>query len=1473
MPKKELYHSCRKKEKIKTKIIFKSLINMKTIIKSSSWIAFIFVATIGYAQLNVPIEVKETAGVGSNGHPITVVVPLKKGDYQDVNTFKIEDSGGSAVDAQFEVLNRWWGSDNSIRHIKVYFQPIVSAFTGSGSGITTYYLKDTGTGNSISTNLSVTEDASTITVNTGPLRFTVKKQNFNIIDEAHFDANGNSTFESSEQVINSSSDNGGIFTGRLAGDIQKDSDFSNTTVVIEEQGPMQVVIKANVPTIFNSTTDHQHGFAVRIYAYADKPFVKIDYQLQNSAKNVQFSWPLYFEHMGLDFDLNLGSTPNIRLGLGNGTTYSATPTNGVHLAQEDDDVFTVYDGTTSGGTVLSSGTQADGFIDINNGSLGITAISRYFWEMYPNGLTLDTNGDLKIDLYPDWASRWYVHDAYTGRLLEQSTSGLHWLDDMQHVVKEVVLNFHNGAATDSELINLSKTIDYHPVGVVPLSWYTQTKATLQGFGGDFPSTVAASNDNTRKPQWTANDYIKNNPDYNEDYKFGWANFGTKDPSRRKRSCNQAEWPSPGATFLITGNTTDYFNEVNDGMGELNHQPIWMSDYNAASDFGTVGLMDEPYCHGFWRNFPGWSSPNAIYEGTEPYFLAAPALSDTGRDHWARDDQHGWYQFVEESYYYDGNLWKKDWFEFVKEFRKPQLQGSTLDPNQRAMGHALMNAMQAYRVTGDLNLLDDIRSFRDIFWNRNGNDYSFMSNNTANPDSMGFATGYFLRSLIAYMEVVEDYDAQAWADSFRIVSALIEWNQTLGNFPIGWVPGDTGVSDGSGLTIVDPQAWYYWHTGKDKFYTHLQSFMSGGINGGIGPYGNFSNFSGTYENRFYQVLQDNLAQRQADVTPPAAVADLAATQNDGKITLTWTTPTDAQKFYFAWSNKPISEAYTTDTNLTNWWAATAIGTSLVAQSGTQQSITFTPPSSGNYYISMFTFDDTFSGMPNMSAMSNVANVNFTTTTWTGAVDNDWDTAGNWDTNSVPGASDDVVIPSWLSNYPTANSSVTVNSVTMNSGSSLIANATFSGNVTYNRTVNFVSGNTNGWYLMSAPVSGQVYNDSYVSANSIASNGANRAIASYTTSSDSWSYLQSGGSDTFNTGQGYSIKRGGLTGDVGFTGTLNTDNAGVSVVLESTGNRFNLLGNPYTSYIDSNTFLSNQAAISDTQTLWVWNQTLGTNGAFEVKLASDNFMIAPTQGFFVRSNIGGGTFTFDESNQSHNNVSDTFQRSTSNQTTIKLNLKSGHRKNYSRIIYNSNAATGFDIGQEGEMFTGLSNPFAVYSHLVSDNQGKKYLVQSLPNDDFENIVVPIGINGDMGMEITLSAEVSNLPVGINVYIEDKDHGTFTLLDNTSDFTTTLSSATNDIGRFYLHTKSSTLDADGVDLNKISMYTTDDKELNIVGVRGEHAEVEVYNILGQQLIKTSFIGNGLNQIPLTGFKRGLYIVRLITKQEEKNQKVIID
>ena len=95
--------------------------------------------------LDVPITVRETAGVGTSAYPVSVVVPLEKGRFQSTEALHLVDEAGTPVPAQVQVLNRHWASDGSLRHVQVHFLASVAPFTSPGTGQTVFFLRDGGT--------------------------------------------------------------------------------------------------------------------------------------------------------------------------------------------------------------------------------------------------------------------------------------------------------------------------------------------------------------------------------------------------------------------------------------------------------------------------------------------------------------------------------------------------------------------------------------------------------------------------------------------------------------------------------------------------------------------------------------------------------------------------------------------------------------------------------------------------------------------------------------------------------------------------------------------------------------------------------------------------------------------------------------------------------------------------------------------------------------------------------------------------------------------------------------------------------------------------------------------------------------------------------------------------------------------------------------------------------------------------------
>ncbi len=281
--------------------------------------------------INIPITVKECAMTGSNGYTITTVVLLQKDTFL-IQVHSVTRLQCQPVLAQFEVLNRWWSSDNSLRHVAIHFQPNLNASTPTYTEEAIYYLKNDSLSRPNSP-LEVTETTESISVITGPLQFDVSKNAFSIIDSLYLDSNQDGAFDETELIIQPHSESGGLLTDYL-GQLQKDQDRNDIAITIEEHGPVRTVIKAEAKTIYNSTQDLEHGWAVRIYAYANQPHIKVDYQLQNSDKNVVYSWPLYFEEMNLQFDLDMNEDNNIRIGTPDGSIWSDPQQSTATLAQK-----------------------------------------------------------------------------------------------------------------------------------------------------------------------------------------------------------------------------------------------------------------------------------------------------------------------------------------------------------------------------------------------------------------------------------------------------------------------------------------------------------------------------------------------------------------------------------------------------------------------------------------------------------------------------------------------------------------------------------------------------------------------------------------------------------------------------------------------------------------------------------------------------------------------------------------------------------------------------------------------------------------------------------------------------------------------------------------------------------------------------------------------------------------------------------
>lgn len=476
--------------------------------------------------------------------------------------------------------------------------------------------------------------------------------------------------------------------------------------------------------------------------------------------------------------------------------------------------------------------------------------------------------------------------------------------------------------------------------------------------------------------------------------------------------------------------------------------------------------------------------------------------------------------------------------------------------------------------------------------------------------------------------------------------------------------------------------------------------------------------------------------------------------------------------------------------------------------------------------------------------------------------------------------------------TINSGVTLTTTTVNLNStsqqyaSLILDGSLLGVVNYNRfTASVGPVGTND--LIAPPVSGQLFGAFDVLNPNLPESGNLRAFAPYNTSTGSYENFDviANTATTIESGKGYrTATTDGST--LTFTGTvLDSDVLDVPISDAELGNAWNLIGNPFPSYIDFNTFFStNQSEFDsgsayqaiygydgDASNGWtVWNQaTILDNAVTE--------LIAPGQAFFVKSKTGGGQVDFTTAMRRTGNSDDFILGRSANSINIalsKIELTGTTNTAYTNIYFIDGTTRGLDDGFDAGSYQGTTGEFSIFTNLVEDNEGLDMAIQSLPYTDFNDVVIPLGVKAIFNGELTIGLDAtSSLPQSIKVYLEDTEENTLTLLNN-SDYTFTPDGNLSGTGRFFLRYSADTLSSLESQLETVLIYSNHTtKELIIKGQLTENSSATLYDIQGRVVLSKNLnASNTVNAINVNDMSAGVYILKLSDGNTIKTQKLII-
>ncbi len=238
----------------------------------------------------VELRVTESQGISRRRWPITRGVPLPESELQNLDTVWVADPQGEPVASQLRVLSYW--PDGSTKWVLTDFQADVPA-----GGTAVYNLRYGGESKDIEggPGLQIEEDDQYITVCSGPLRFSIDRRRFGLVESVELGRlEQDGGFVAECEIVppgkggeawiriceSFSTQEGRRQIYGMGGDCLASLAEDDYRVEVEESGPLRAVIRCAGSFEADVPMHHYSGYRpfryiVRLYAYAGQPFVRV----------------------------------------------------------------------------------------------------------------------------------------------------------------------------------------------------------------------------------------------------------------------------------------------------------------------------------------------------------------------------------------------------------------------------------------------------------------------------------------------------------------------------------------------------------------------------------------------------------------------------------------------------------------------------------------------------------------------------------------------------------------------------------------------------------------------------------------------------------------------------------------------------------------------------------------------------------------------------------------------------------------------------------------------------------------------------------------------------------------------------------------------------------------------------------------------------------------------------------------------
>lgn len=632
----------------------------------------------------VPLEVRDNSGVERINWPVTSGVPLPVGVVKDPTELRLTDADGNEIPAQFTVLSRYGGRDNSVRWVLLDFQITLAA-----NGRSVVYLRNDHPARPIEQPIHVVEEVDRIRVRTGALAAAIPKLDGALLHEITL--HGETLLRAqpgdgprlrageaklAEHSYGPAWNTHGWNKSRSLEKVNiAEADYVANrprTVTVETNGPLRTVIQirdrhAPISPGPGILKDGLYYYTVRLHFFRNKNFVLVQYDIENSGRK-QPQWNHLFREASLRHTLALGGKVRITGGgripgdnLPPAASFPLAPGQAGWLYQTSGQTRKKGGRTQAVEGGYRVGISGDGhiatpaaagrrgrFLDVSNEHRGVAVAMRYLWEQAPRAIAL--SGE-RMEIL--------VHADSPGRGAAGKKRPEYQLDFGERNIHDVLYYFHAGSADQARVADVAEAFEYPLFAYASPAWYSDTETWYFEVA---PTPGNAERDSDSDRHWDPDRVGVRGHGYNGGYNSGG----------HHESLNSG-WLS----FLRSGKLADFERNTALSRWAIAHNPGWVYENNVLG-FG---------------------------KGKERYRDLDRELLD-----WDRLTAFG-----PKDYY----LWKTDETYTVKNRRGTNVYnrgGSTyLDRYKHLPDHAhyaLFRLFEYYYLTGDPRTLDSIHGFVD-----------------------------------------------------------------------------------------------------------------------------------------------------------------------------------------------------------------------------------------------------------------------------------------------------------------------------------------------------------------------------------------------------------------------------------------------------------------------------------------------------------------------------------------------------------------------------------------------------------------------------------------------------------------------------------------------------------------------------------------------------------------------------------------